>query len=74
MKFAAGIIALLATEAYAFAPSKAFARSTSLHSTTETPTYTFTKSEEIFAEAQEVRLLIKTIHRYLIPKVKSCLF
>lgn len=55
MKFAAGITALLATGACAFAPSKAFARSSALGSTTETPTYTFTKSEEIFAEAQEVR-------------------
>jgi hypothetical protein len=54
MKFAAGITAILATGASAFAPTKAFARSTTLHSTTETPTYTFTKSEEIFAEAQEV--------------------
>ena len=54
MKFAAGIIALLATGATAFAPTKAFARSTTLQSTTETPTYTFTKSEEIFAEAKEV--------------------
>ena len=55
MKFTAGITALLATGATAFAPNKAFARSTVLQSTTETPTYTFTKSEEIFAEAQEVR-------------------
>jgi len=54
MKFAVGITALLATGACAFAPSKAFARSSTLYSTTETPTYTFTKSEEIFAEAQEL--------------------
>ena len=57
MKFAVGITTLLATGACAFAPNKAFARSSSLFSTTETPTYTFTKSEEIFAEAQEVGIL-----------------
>ena len=56
MKFAIGITALLASGASAFAPSKAAAHSSSLSSTAEaTPTYTFTKSEEIFAEAQEVR-------------------
>ena len=56
MKFAVGITALLATGAAAFAPAQASGRSSSLSSTAEaTPTYTFTKSEEIFAEAQEVR-------------------
>jgi preprotein translocase subunit SecE len=53
MKFAIGITALFAVGASAFAPSKAFARSTSLSSTAE-KTYTFAKSEEIFAEAKEV--------------------
>jgi spermidine/putrescine-binding protein len=48
MKFAAGIIALLATGAAAFAPIQATARSSSLN------TYTFAKSEEIFTEAKEV--------------------
>jgi hypothetical protein len=43
----------------AFAPSTAFARSSSLSmSAVETPTFTFTKSEEIFAEAQNVRIWI----------------
>jgi hypothetical protein len=55
MKFTIGITALFAVGASAFAPSKAFARSTSLSSTTEA-TYTFAKSEEIFAEAKEVGL------------------
>jgi hypothetical protein len=63
MKFAVGITALLATGACAFSPSKAFARSSSLYSTTQTPTYTFTKSEEIFAEAQEVRIREDAIMR-----------
>lgn len=54
MKFAVGITALFATGATAFAPANGVAKSSALFSTTETPTYTFTKSEEIFAEAQEV--------------------
>ena len=53
MKFAVGITALLVAGASAFAPAKASARSSSLSSTAEA-TYTFAKSEEIFAEAQEV--------------------
>jgi hypothetical protein len=53
MQFTVGITALFAVGASAFAPSKAFVRSSSLSSTTDT-TYTFTKSEAIFAEAQEV--------------------
>ena len=56
MKFAVGAIALLAAGgASAFAPQYVHARSTNLFSTAAAPTYTFTKSEEIFAEAQEVR-------------------
>jgi hypothetical protein len=56
MKFAVGAIALVAVGgASAFAPQQVNARSsTILSSTTATPTYTFTKSEEIFAEALEV--------------------
>jgi hypothetical protein len=58
MKFvlAFSTLALTASVGAAFAPGKAFARSSSLSmSAVETPTYTFTKSEEIFAEAQDVR-------------------
>ena len=54
MKFALGVTALLVSSASAFAPGKAMARSSSLASSTASETYTFTKSEEIFAEAQEV--------------------
>jgi hypothetical protein len=57
MKFvlACSTLALTASLAGAFAPSKAFARSTARSmSAVETPTFTFTKSEEIFAEAQNV--------------------
>jgi hypothetical protein len=53
MKFTVGITALFAVGASAFAPSKAFVHSSSLSSTTDA-TYTFTKSEAIFAEAQDV--------------------
>jgi hypothetical protein len=53
--FAACTLALTASVG-AFAPSTAFARTNSaLSSAVQTPTYTFTKSEEIFAEAQHVR-------------------
>lgn len=58
MKFSAGVTALMAAStmggALAFAPSKVNGVSSSL-SSTATETYTFTKSEEIFAEAVEVR-------------------
>jgi hypothetical protein len=54
MKFALGITALFAASAAAFTPGKTFACSSSLSSTTASETYTFTKSEEIFAEAKEV--------------------
>jgi len=54
MKFSAGVTALMAATtvggAFAFAPSKANGMKTVL-SSTATETYTFTKSEEIFAEA-----------------------
>jgi hypothetical protein len=61
MKFAAGVTtALLAIgTASAFAP-QSYAKSSSSSSTTTSlnvatePVYTFTKSEEIFAEAKEV--------------------
>lgn len=53
MKFAVGITALFAVGASAFAPVQTAARSSSL-SSTATETYTFTKSEEIFAEAKNV--------------------
>jgi len=61
MKFSAGVITavMAATSmggAFAFAPQVNGASSTSLSSTaSKTPTYTFTKSEEIFAEALTVR-------------------
>jgi len=63
MKFAlpcSTFLALAASSA-AFAPAKSFARQSSNlgMSAVETPTYTFTKSEEIFAEAQEVRSTLK---------------
>ena len=54
MKFALGVTALLVAGATAFAPSQTMARSSSLASTAASETYTFTKSEEIFAEAKEV--------------------
>jgi glutamate-1-semialdehyde 2,1-aminomutase len=55
MKFALGITSLLAVGASAFAPLQATARSSSLSSTTlKSDIYTFAKSEEIFAEAQEL--------------------
>ncbi len=58
MKFSAGVTALMAATtvggAFAFAPSKVNGASSSL-SSTATETYTFTKSEEIFTEALDVR-------------------
>jgi glutamate-1-semialdehyde 2,1-aminomutase len=54
MKFAIGVTAVLAAGASAFAPTTAFARSSQLSAATGTETYTFTKSEEIFAEAKEL--------------------
>ena len=56
MKFALGTTALLAVGASAFAPAQSNAGSSALFSTA-TKTYTFTKSEEIFAEAKEVGLV-----------------
>jgi len=53
MKFALGTTALLAVGASAFAPAKNNAGPSALFSTAA-ETYTFTKSEEIFAEAKEV--------------------
>merc|ERR1719223_874262 len=53
MKFALGTTALLAVGASAFAPAKNNAGPSALFSTAA-ETYTFTKSEEIFAEAQEL--------------------
>jgi hypothetical protein len=62
MKFSTGVTtALLAMGgASAFAPQRVNgARSlSSLSSTAAEPVYTFTKSEEIFAEAQEVRVML----------------
>ena len=60
MKFSAGVTALMAATtmggAFAFAPSKVNGVSSSALSSTVTDTlYTFTKSEEIFKEALEVR-------------------
>lgn len=55
MKFALGTTALLAVGASAFAPAKSNAGPAPLFSTASpTETYTFAKSEEIFAEAKEV--------------------
>jgi len=56
MKFAlaCNVLALTASLSAAFVPQKAFARSTSLNSATESAVYTFAKSEEIFKEAKEV--------------------
>jgi hypothetical protein len=54
MKFAIAA-AVLAGSAAAFStPAFATKSSTLKMSAVETPTYTFTKSEQIFAEAQEV--------------------
>lgn len=54
MKLFFSTLAVTTAYAAAFAPGKTMARQTFLQSAVETPTYTFTKSEEIFAEAQEV--------------------
>ena len=60
MKFAlASSILAFSASASAFAPqTSAFARSSSLQSAVADETYTFTKSEEIFKEAQDVSLPI----------------
>ena len=57
MKFSAAAFSALAFAASssAFAPGQAFARSFSLHSAVADEVYTFEKSEEIFAEAKDVR-------------------
>ncbi len=60
MKFSAGVTTLMAAAsvggAFAFAPSKVAGVSSALSSTASpTETYTFTKSEEIFSEALDVR-------------------
>lgn len=56
MKFVFACTLALTASVGAFAPNTAFARSSAVSmSAVETPTYTFTKSEEIFAEAQHVR-------------------
>ena len=58
MKFSFGVTTLMAATAtggaFAFAPSKVNGVSSAL-SSTATETYSFTKSEEIFTEALEVR-------------------
>lgn len=55
MKFSLACLALTATVSGAFAPQKtSFARSAAMGMSTEAATFTFTKSEEIFAEAQEL--------------------
>jgi len=61
MKIALAFIVSTTSFASAYVPQangKAFARKSSLDmsAATETPTYTFAKSEEIFKEAQEVSL------------------
>lgn len=59
MKFSlAALAALSLSSASAFAPTAANLANTALHmSAVESKTYTFAKSEEIFAEAQNVRPL-----------------
>jgi len=60
MKFSAASLLLLAGSASAFS-SPAFAPRSSLAlkmSVVQTPTYTFAKSEEIFAEAKEVSIAL----------------
>jgi hypothetical protein len=72
MKFTVGAIALLAAGgASAFAPQQVTARSSSLFSTTAAPTYTFTKSEEIFAEALEVRQELLLVAFEVLPVLFS---
>jgi hypothetical protein len=59
MKFTLAVTALTAATSAAFMPRSMSARGNSLHmSAVEEATYTFAKSEEIFAEAQEVRFCI----------------
>lgn len=58
MKFTAAVAALsFVAPVAAFAPAAfgAPSRTTQLHASVEAATYTFPKSEEIFAEAQTVR-------------------
>jgi hypothetical protein len=56
MKFSIATALLMAGSAAAFTTTPSFARSSALKmsTVTDTPTYTFAKSEEIFAEAQNV--------------------
>lgn len=61
MKFTAAVSLLALGAVSAFSPQQAFAGRSSVSvsqnmAATETPVYTFEKSEEIFAEAQEVGL------------------
>jgi hypothetical protein len=54
----ASSLLLSLTAASAFAPRLSMARSSALHSAVESSVYTFTRSEEIFAEAQTVRACV----------------
>jgi hypothetical protein len=62
MKFVFACTLALTASVGAFAPNTAFARTSSLMSAVETPTFTFTKSEEIFAEAQHVRSFVVLVY------------
>ena len=62
MKFALAVTALTISSAAAFTPrSVARAETAARMSAVESSTYTFTKSEEIFAEAQGVRNSITSV-------------
>jgi hypothetical protein len=74
MKFAFGIVSLLAVGASAFAPLQASARSSSLSSTaSKSDVYTFAKSEEIFAEAKEVGTLFVVVAMNLLMELGDSL-
>ena len=54
MKLNVALSLLLSSSVQSFSTHGASRQTTFLQSTTATPTYTFAKSEEIFAEAQTV--------------------
>ena len=60
LAIASALILALAGNTSAFSAAPVKGRSSALHATA-TETYTFTKSEEIFAEAKEVRLFMRCL-------------
>lgn len=65
MKLSLAVSALVLSSCSAFAPASNQRPSTRMQAdATATETYTFTKSEEIFAEAQTVRTLYSLSHKH----------